>query len=47
VDELLALASERAPWAVKGHSDDLEKLYKSSRNSFVAEVMKRKSEMHH
>jgi hypothetical protein len=47
VDELLAMASERAPWAVKGHSDDLAKFYKSSRNSFVAEVMKRKSEMHH
>jgi hypothetical protein len=45
VDELLALASERAPWAVKGYSDDLEKFYKSSRAGFVAEVMKRKSEM--
>jgi hypothetical protein len=47
VDELLSVASERAPWAVKGHSADLEKFYKSSRNSFVAEVMKRKSEMKH
>jgi hypothetical protein len=47
VDELLALASERAPWAVKGYTDDLANFYKSSRNSFVAEVMKRKSEMHH
>jgi len=47
VDELLALASERAPWAVKGYSADLEKFYKSSRAGFVAEVMKRKSEMHH
>jgi hypothetical protein len=47
VEELLALASERAPWAVKGHSADLEKFYKSSRNSFVAEVMKRKSELKH
>jgi hypothetical protein len=44
VDELLALASERAPWAVKGFSADLEKFYKSSRAGFVAEVMKRKSE---
>jgi len=45
VDELLALASGRAPWAVKGHSADLEKFYKNSRNGFVAEVMKRKSAM--
>jgi hypothetical protein len=45
VDELLALASERAPWAVKGYSADLQKFYKSSRAEFVAEVMKRKSEM--
>jgi hypothetical protein len=47
VDELLVLASQRAPWAVKGFTDDLAKSYKSSRSSFVAEVMKRKSEMHH
>jgi hypothetical protein len=45
VDEFLSVASARAPWAVKGHSDDLEKFYKSAHNSFVAEVMKRKSEM--
>jgi hypothetical protein len=45
VDELLTLASERAPWAVKGYTADLEKFYKSSRAGFVAEVMKRKSEM--
>lgn len=43
VDELLALASARAPWAVKGFSDDLAKHYKNSRPAFVAEVMKRKS----
>lgn len=47
VDELLVLASERAPWVVKGYTDDLAKFYKSSRNSFVAEVMKRKSETPH
>ncbi|MDR3753026.1 MAG: hypothetical protein P4K93_16845 [Terracidiphilus sp.] len=47
VDEVLALASERVPWAVKGHSADLEKFWKSSRAGFVAEVMKRKSEMRH
>jgi hypothetical protein len=47
VEELLALASQRAPWAVKGYTDDLAKFWKSSRNSFVAEVMKRKSEMKH
>ncbi len=43
VDELLALASQRAPWAVKGYTDDLAKFWKSSRAAFVAEVMKRKS----
>ena len=43
VDELLALAGERAPWAVKGYTDDLAKFWKSSRAGFVAEVMKRKS----
>jgi hypothetical protein len=47
VDELLVLASERAPWAVKGYTDDLAKFWKSSRSSFVVEVMKRKSETHH
>ena len=43
VDELLALAAERAPWAVKGYTDELAKFWKSSRAGFVAEVMKRKS----
>lgn len=47
VDELLALATERTPWAVKGYSDDLAKFYNGSRNSFEAEVAKRKSEMRH
>jgi len=47
VEELLALASQRAPWAVKGYTDDLAKFWKSSRSSFVVEVMKRKSETHH
>jgi hypothetical protein len=47
VDELLALASARAPWAVKGYRDDLAKFWKSSRAGFVAEVLKRKSEIHH
>jgi hypothetical protein len=46
VDELLSLAIERAPWAANGHNDNLAKFYESSRNIFVAEVMKRKSEMH-
>lgn len=45
VDELLALAGESAPWAAKGYSDELAKFYKSSRNSFEAEVAKHKSEM--
>ncbi len=47
VDELLGLASERAPWAVKGFTDDLATFWKSSRPEFVAEVMKRKSGTHH
>jgi hypothetical protein len=47
VDELLALASQSVPWAVKGYRDDLAKFWKSSRDGFVAEVMKRKSEMQH
>ncbi len=44
VDEMLALASARAPWAAKGYTDELEKIWKSSRAEFVAEVMKRKGE---
>jgi hypothetical protein len=47
VDELLALASERAPWAVKGYSDDVAKVWKSGRAEFVADVMKRRSGMGH
>ncbi len=47
VDELLALAAERTPWAMKGYSDDLAKFYNGSRNSFEAEVAKHKSEMRH
>jgi hypothetical protein len=42
VDELLALAGQRAPWTVKGYTDELAKFWKSSRAGFVAEVMKRK-----
>jgi hypothetical protein len=44
VDELLALASERAPWAAKGYTDEQLKFWKSSRAAFVAEVMKHKGE---
>jgi hypothetical protein len=47
VDELLALAGERAPWAVKGYTDELAKFWMSSRAGFVAEVTKRKNEMRH
>ena len=47
VDELLALVTERSPWAVKGYSDELVKFYNSSRNSFEAEVAARKKEMRH
>ncbi len=45
VDEVLALAGERAPWAAQGYSDELQKAYKSSKDEFVAEVMKHKREM--
>jgi len=45
VDEVLTLAGERAPWAVKGYSDELQKAYKSQKDGFAAEVMKRKREM--
>jgi hypothetical protein len=45
VDELLTLASERAPWAVTGYSDERQKAYKRSKDGFVAEAMKRKREM--
>ena len=45
VDEVLTLASERAPWAATGYSDELQRAYKSSKAGFVAEVMKRKREM--
>jgi hypothetical protein len=47
VDELLALTSQRVPWAINGYTSDLAKFYKDSRNSFEAEVAKRKSEMRH
>lgn len=47
VDELLALVSERSPWAAKGYSNELAKFYNSSRNSFEAEVATRKKEMRH
>lgn len=39
---MLALVQERAPWAVSGHSDELEKLYKNSPQEFAAEVLVRK-----
>jgi hypothetical protein len=45
VDEVLALAGERAPWAAQGYSDDLQKAYRKSKAGFIAEVMKRKRDM--
>ena len=47
VDELLALAGERAPWAAKGFTDDLAKLYKTDRDGFTAEIVQRKSGLRH
>ncbi len=45
VDELLALASARAPWALTGYSDELAKAYKASNSGFTAQIMARKHEM--
>ncbi|HUW97341.1 MAG TPA: hypothetical protein VMV40_00670 [Acidiferrobacter sp.] len=45
VDEWLALAAKRAPWAVSGYSDEINTLYRKSKEEFVAHVMNRKQEM--
>jgi len=44
VDALLAFAAERAPWAIFGHSDDLDKLFKQKPQDFCAAVEQRKRE---
>jgi len=45
VDEVLAFAGERAPWAAQGYNDELQKAFKRSKNGFAAEALKRKHEM--
>ena len=42
VDELLEFAWARAPWAVRGFSDELAAFYKKSRDSFAAEAFEQK-----
>ena len=44
VDALLAFAAERAPWAIFGYSDDLNKLFKQKTQDFCAAVEQRKRE---
>ena len=45
VDALLAFAAERAPWAVLGYSDDLNKLFKQKTQEFCGAVEQRKREL--
>jgi hypothetical protein len=45
VDALLAFAAERAPWAVLGYSDDLNKLFKQKTQEFCGGVEQRKREL--
>ncbi len=45
VDEFLEFATARAPWAVKGYSDELAVLYNKSRDEFAAQVSKQKREI--
>jgi hypothetical protein len=44
VDALLTFAGERAPWAIFGYSDDLNKLFKQKTEDFCAAVEQRKRE---
>jgi Family of unknown function (DUF6709) len=44
VDALLTFAGERAPWAIFGYSDDLNKLFKQKTQDFCAAVEQRKRE---
>jgi hypothetical protein len=45
VDALLAFAAERAPWAVLGYSEDLNKLFKQKTQEFCGAVEQRKREL--
>jgi hypothetical protein len=43
IDAMLALLSERAPWAVFGYSDDLSKTLRTNWGGFIAAVDQRKA----
>ncbi len=44
VDALLGFAAERAPWAVFGYTDDLNKAFRQKNAEFCAAVEQRKRE---
>ena len=44
VDSLLSFASERAPWAIFGYSDDLNNLFRRNTGDFCGAVEQRKRE---
>jgi len=43
IDAMLALLAERAPWAIYGYSDDLNKTLRTNWGGLVAAVGQRKS----
>jgi hypothetical protein len=43
VDEALQFAGTRAPWAIIGFSDDLQKLWNKDANAFAAAVQQRRA----
>jgi len=45
VDAVLTFAGERAPWAIFGYSDDLNKLFKQKTQDFCSAVEQRKREL--
>ncbi len=45
VDELLAYAAERAPWAIFGHTPELETAFKKQQQEFCAAVESRRQEV--
>lgn len=44
VDVILAFGAERAPWAIFGFSDELQRLFSKSTPEFCAAVERRKQE---
>ena len=44
IDALVSMICQQAPWIVAGYSNDLEKLWKSQRASFVAAVDEQRKE---